>query len=1718
MKIKLQLYLFFLLFVTTCFSQFSKTHYIPPLSISSNLTVGLKYIYISCPSTTPVNFIIKQIGGTSISGVVSRDTPFVFDINTEGNPNQLFYNFNQINSVQSNKGYIVEAGDLVYVSVRIVSGDDSQNHAGELVSKGLAALGTSFRVGGFLNTLINSYSANHHTFVSILATENNTVVSFNDIKPGVILINNPAAGNNPASITLNSGQSFVMAVQGPNAANKDGLIGSLITSDKPIAVNCGSIGGTNGEMSNNMDFGFDQIVSAERTGKEYIFIKSRGQDNVERALLVANENNTEIFLNGNTAAADYTINAGEYVALTGADFNTSGNLFVHTTKNIFAYQSVGNDEFAHQGNQELFFVPPLSCQTPKIIDNIPFIDLVGDKTFTGRVTITTKVGSSLNFIIDTIPYTLTSLPVGITVVGPSSVTGNTDYECYTITGISGNVSVFSTTELYLAAYGSIGAATFGGYYSGFTFKPEITYQPITATASNCIPNVNLEVSSISGFNTFQWYFNDVAIPGATNSSYNPGQPGQPGAGYYFVSATISACGISTILISDKIPVSNCASNADNDNANDNVDLDYDNDGISNCTESYGNQPIDISNYNAGTLNVNSGAYVNSFTGNVTTSATATPTPFTGNTDGSFVSEVPAGITNFVKYEMSFALPITVAMDYLNTANPTDLLNSDAQFVVNSPINKTITVLNSSNQLLIDTNYDGIYESGITEFSSFEIRFRLNSTVPLTPGTGTFKFVTFQSNTLSFTHKNLSDTNANRATFKFYAVCVPRDSDSDGIPDDKDADSDNDGIPDFIEAQGSTFTPFTNADSNNDGIDNAYANGLIPIDTDNDGIPDYLDLDSDNDGIFDVIEAGNTANATNTSGIILPINVGANGLDDALETFPDSGILNYTIADTDADGSNNYIELDSDNDGCNDVIEAGFLDPDNNGILDSSPVTTSNQGTVLSTSGYGIPNGNYVIAAPIVITTQPTNKSVCEAQAVTTFSIAATAITSYQWQVSTDGMTWTTITNNATYSNATTDNLTINNAGLSMNNYRYRVFLNRNGNSCGLYSSEAILTILALPTVISPITLVQCDNDTDGISSFNLTQKNNVISSNSATETFTYYTNSSAANTQDATFLISNPIAFTTSNTIVFARVQNANGCFRIAQINLIVSVTQIPASVIITDVVKCDDYLDAIHDDHDGITFFDLSPISAQILTSLPASSGPYTLNYYKNEADFLAETDASGNSLAIPPAELTNYRNIGYPNQQEIWARIESASTNDCYGFRKFKLIVEALPIINSVGINNIVRHCDDNQDGTYVFDTSAIESTLLGSQNSSDKTITYFDQNGNSIPSPFPATYSVTASQIITVKIQNNTTVAQDAPCKEEGTFQFILDDLPEAFALSTTQINSLISCDDELQNGSISFDTTGIEATIVGSQTGMLIKYIYQDGSSSTTLNNPFVTETQDVIVRISNPINPNCYAETTLHFIVRPLPKIDLNTDGDDNVIVCANLPGTIITLTADLTDATPTNNYTYQWYINSVAIPGATHYTLNINTPGTYTVVVTNSFGCSRTRTIEAIPSDIAEIETIQINDLTDDNSVLINVVSGTGGNYVYSIDAEFGPFQESNLFTNLTYGFHIVYIKDLNECGTTKKIISVLGVPKYFTPNGDGIHDSWNIRGVSKDFYPNTIVYIYDRYGKLITQISPLGAGWDGTYNGNLALSDDYWYYIKIDDGRVAKGHFSLKR
>ncbi|MFV8342797.1 hypothetical protein [Flavobacterium sp. XS2P39] len=275
---KKKILLFFTLFSINCFSQFSKTHYIPPLTCATNLAND-HYLYISTPSNTDVNFKIIENGGATITAVVNNTSPYIYAIG-QGENTQLFTPKTSIGII-TNKGYIVEAEDLIYVSVRVNAGFSSQNnsfnHAGGLVSKGNSALGKEFRLGAMLNP---TYDPNLLNFASILSTENNTKVTISNIPIGSVLSNGTII-TGPITITLGKNESYVLALENYSntISNSSNMIGALVESDKPVVVNSGSFGGSNSTIVNaegnpiGRDLGFDQNCSNRKNGKRIYLCK-----------------------------------------------------------------------------------------------------------------------------------------------------------------------------------------------------------------------------------------------------------------------------------------------------------------------------------------------------------------------------------------------------------------------------------------------------------------------------------------------------------------------------------------------------------------------------------------------------------------------------------------------------------------------------------------------------------------------------------------------------------------------------------------------------------------------------------------------------------------------------------------------------------------------------------------------------------------------------------------------------------------------------------------------------------------------------------------------------------------------------------------------------------------------------------------------------------------------------------------------------------------------------------------------------------------------------------------------------------------------------------------------------------------------------------------------------------------------------------------------------
>ena len=168
-----------------------------------------------------------------------------------------------------------------------------------------------------------------------------------------------------------------------------------------------------------------------------------------------------------------------------------------------------------------------------------------------------------------------------------------------------------------------------------------------------------------------------------------------------------------------------------------------------------------------------------------------------------------------------------------------------------------------------------------------------------------------------------------------------------------------------------------------------------------------------------------------------------------------------------------------------------------------------------------------------------------------------------------------------------------------------------------------------------------------------------------------------------------------------------------------------------------------------------------------------------------------------------------------------------------------------------------------------------------------------------------------------------------------------------------------------------------------------------------------------------------------------------------------------------------------------------------------------------------VTSEVATIDELPITEAA--NSIQIRVNATGIGDYEYAIDNRDGPYQDSNTFSNIAFGSHVLYVRDKNGCGITEERIvqdlTLEGFPKFFSPNGDGINDFWQY--IPPAVSGNLIVVriqIYNRYGLLLAQIDPNSRGWDGTFNGRSLPASDYWFRATDSANNEVSGHFSLKR
>ncbi|WP_456237406.1 T9SS type B sorting domain-containing protein [Haloflavibacter putidus] len=275
---------------------------------------------------------------------------------------------------------------------------------------------------------------------------------------------------------------------------------------------------------------------------------------------------------------------------------------------------------------------------------------------------------------------------------------------------------------------------------------------------------------------------------------------------------------------------------------------------------------------------------------------------------------------------------------------------------------------------------------------------------------------------------------------------------------------------------------------------------------------------------------------------------------------------------------------------------------------------------------------------------------------------------------------------------------------------------------------------------------------------------------------------------------------------------------------------------------------------------------------------------------------------------------------------------------------------------------------------------------------------------------------------------------------------------------------------------------------------------------------------------------------INFEINEQPVVDIS---DQDGIICVGDPDVTGADYSPITIATGLDPaiYNFSWSLDGSTLAGETDSSITIDPaapgnygPGTYTVTVTNAAsGCSNSSsaTLSGSSAPTFSLERLNLG-FDEEHAIRVYNVEGSGS-YEFRLDN--GPWIAYNneagelLFEDVDPGEHTVYGRDTGGCGVRAQTILFIDYPDFFTPNEDGYNDTWNIIGLGP-LNQGAKIFIFDRYGKLLKQVSPQGPGWDGTYNGNPLPSTDYWFRIEyvetLNDGSVVprefKGNFTLKR
>jgi len=359
---------------------------------------------------------------------------------------------------------------------------------------------------------------------------------------------------------------------------------------------------------------------------------------------------------------------------------------------------------------------------------------------------------------------------------------------------------------------------------------------------------------------------------------------------------------------------------------------------------------------------------------------------------------------------------------------------------------------------------------------------------------------------------------------------------------------------------------------------------------------------------------------------------------------------------------------------------------------------------------------------------------------------------------------------------------------------------------------------------------------------------------------------------------------------------------------------------------------------------------------------------------------------------------------------------------------------------------------------------------------------------------------------------TVTSKYGCSFSKTKPFTVNGDTPVAAFSVENINNLCSMDDVIFDdqstvnfGSITkivwyFDCNNHPAdTVMFLKGGMLAdrKFHHNYGLFNSPLTKSY-TVRMDVYSGIT------CVSTTQQNITIYANPQVTLSQLG----AMCQNAqPGQIIENKNGFTGAgTFSGPGVSAGGLFDPSVSGAGAFTIN------YTFTAQNgcSYSTSQQVTVSPVPTVSAGTDIVLLQ-----GSETTLPATASGDNLTYQWIPSTGLDHDNILNPTASPIDDITYkliVTNAEGCSAAAQVnVAVLKnpvVPNAFTPNGDGINDTWNIKYL--DTYPNNTVDVFNRYGAKVYSSVGYPVPWDGTYKGSGLPPGTYYYIINPKSGRKA--------